>query len=158
MTNEKGRLYFLYSGSGLTHVFPGAAALAAADLDGLGIVGQRIAAIREIGRMIAGQELHIDCTLDTGSFVEKICGVKGIGEWTARYIAMRALNDPNAFPHSDLILRRAAANEGETLSAKQLLARAEGWQPWRAYSVILLWRHYQATHRDAKTHRYSTKR
>ena len=60
---------------------------------------------------------------------------------------MRALNDPNAFPHSDLILLRAAAEPGSTLTPKQLLARAELWQPWRAYTVILLWRHYASTHK-----------
>ena len=76
-------------------------------------------------------------------FIEQICTVKGIGEWTAHYIAMRALNDPNAFPHSDLILRRAAAAKDETLTPKQLLTRSETWQPWRAYAVILLWRNYR---------------
>ncbi len=135
---------------GLSHVFPNPATLASADLDGLGIVVQRCQAIQAIASMIESGELRIDCSSDSENFRETICRVKGIGEWTAHYIAMRALNDPNAFPHSDLILRRAAAAEGETLSARQLLTRAEAWQPWRAYTVILLWRHYQATQRDVK--------
>ena len=113
-----------------------------ADLSGMGIVGQRIAAIQAVARMVAAGELRMDCGVDTETFVEKICSIKGIGEWTAQYIAMRALNDPNAFPHSDLILRRAATAPGETLTPKQLRERAEPWQPWRAYCVILLWRYY----------------
>lgn len=129
----------------LTHVFPEAGTLAAATLDNMGIVTQRIAAIRAVADRVASGALRIDCAIPTAEFVAGICEIKGIGEWTAHYIAMRALNDPNAFPHSDLILRRAAAAPDETLSAKQLLLRSEPWQPWRAYAVILLWRHYQMT-------------
>jgi AraC family transcriptional regulator of adaptative response / DNA-3-methyladenine glycosylase II len=52
------------------------------------------------------------------------------------------MGDPNAFPHSDLILRRALTDGSETMTPKQLLVEAEAWQPWRAYTVILLWQHY----------------
>jgi AraC family transcriptional regulator of adaptative response / DNA-3-methyladenine glycosylase II len=55
---------------------------------------------------------------------------------------MRALGDPDAFPHSDLILLRAAAERGEVLTPKKLLDRASAWRPWRAYAVMLLWRSY----------------
>lgn len=127
---------------GLEFTFPEPSVLKDADLSGLGIVGQRIDAIKSVAHMLEDEELRIDCAIDTETFVEKICSIKGIGEWTAQYIAMRALNDPNAFPHSDLILRRAAAEPDETLTARQLLLRAEPWQPWRAYAVILLWRFY----------------
>lgn len=135
---------------GLDYTFPDPAILKDADLSGMGIVGQRIDAIKSIADLLLTNELRIDCTIDTDSFVEKICSVKGIGEWTAQYIAMRALNDPNAFPHSDLILRRAATVPDETLTAKQLLDRAEPWQPWRAYTVILLWRHYGSLREESK--------
>ena len=127
---------------GLAYTFPEPEEIMGADLNGMGIVGQRIAAIQAVASMVAAKELRMDCGVDTEAFVEKICGIKGIGEWTAQYIAMRALNDPNAFPHSDLILRRAATEPGETLTPKQLHQRAEPWQPWRAYCVILLWRYY----------------
>ena len=126
-----------------THVFPDVGTIATASLQGLGIVTQRIAAIQSVARLVENGKLSIGCTSDTDQFMQKICELKGIGEWTAHYIAMRALNDPNAFPYSDLILRRAAAPAGETLSAKQLLVQSEPWQPWRAYVVILLWRYYQ---------------
>ncbi len=127
---------------GLTHTFPDAGKISSADLSDLGIVGQRIAAIQELAMLVADGELQIDCGIDTEQFIHTVCSVKGIGEWTAHYMAMRALNDPNAFPYSDLILRRAAHPEGETMTPKQLLARSEPWQPWRAYAVIFLWRHY----------------
>jgi len=128
--------------AGLSHVFPDAATLAQANLDGLGITGSRIAAIQALARAVADGDLVMDSTVATEDFVERACRIKGIGEWTAQYMAMRALSDPNAFPHGDLILRRAAASEGETLTPKQLLALAEPWQPWRAYAVLLLWRSY----------------
>jgi AraC family transcriptional regulator of adaptative response / DNA-3-methyladenine glycosylase II len=134
----------LDGGEHLRYIFPSPAILADADLSGLGIVTQRMAAIKSIAVLIHSGELQIDCSTDTDKFTSKICEVKGIGEWTAHYIAMRALNDPDAFPHSDLILRRAAAPAGETLTARQLLADSESWQPWRAYAVILLWRNYQS--------------
>ena len=127
----------------LSHAFPESAVIANADLDGMGVVQQRIAAIREVASQIESGGLIIDCMTSSSEFVKTICAVKGIGEWTAQYIAMRALNDPDAFPYSDLILRRAAADPGETLSPAKLRERSLAWQPWRAYAVILLWRYYK---------------
>ena len=124
-------------------------------MDGIGIVRQRIEAIQSVASLVASEQLIIDCTVDTEEFIEKICTIKGIGEWTALYIAMRALNDPNAFPYSDLILRRAVAKE--ELTPKQLLARSEAWQPWRAYAVILLWKNYGTYIRPKHTSKAKTK-
>lgn len=126
----------------LNYTFPEPARLAVADRDGMGIVGARIAAIRAVAGQIERGELDIGGGKDTATFVLAICQIKGIGEWTAQYIAMRALSDPNAFPHSDLILRRAAAEPGDTLTAAALRQRSESWQPWRAYCAILLWKNY----------------
>ncbi len=127
----------------LTRVFPTAATLAKAAMDGMGIVGQRINAVNAVAEKIMKNELVFDGVLETGEFVRQICEIKGIGEWTAHYIALRVLNDPDAFPHSDLILRRAAAKKEETLTPRMLLQQAERWRPWRAYAVILLWKHSQ---------------
>jgi len=125
---------------GLTHMFPDAKELQGAKMENIGIIGQRISAIQLIAHLVASGELVIDSTIDTEEFVDQICAIKGIGEWTAFYIAMRALNEPNAFPFSDLILRRALTKE--ELTPKQLLALSEPWQPWRAYAAILLWKNY----------------
>ena len=71
---------------------------------------------------------------------EQLTALRGIGDWTADYIAMRAFRHPDAFPAADLILRRVAANGGAPLTTKELVKKAEAWRPWRAYAVILLWR------------------
>jgi AraC family transcriptional regulator of adaptative response / DNA-3-methyladenine glycosylase II len=136
--------------AGLTHVFPDAATLARANFDGLGITGSRINAIQGLALAVVAGDLAMDSTVATSEFVERACRIKGIGEWTAQYMAMRALSDPNAFPHGDLILRRAAAPDGETLTPKQMLTVASAWQPWRAYAVLLLWRHYGQQLADKK--------
>ncbi len=126
----------------LTHLFPEPAALAEATLDGLGITARRIAAIQSLARAVQAGELRFDGNMATAQFVTRIQQIPGIGPWTAQYIALRALNDADAFPHADLILLRAAALPGETLDPAALLALAERWRPWRAYAVLLLWRHH----------------
>ncbi len=66
--------------------------------------------------------------------------VVGIGEWTAQYIALRALRFPDAFPAGDLALQKAAAIAPEIrITEKQLLQRASAWSPWRSYAALLLW-------------------
>ena len=62
--------------------------------------------------------------------------IPGIGGWTAQYVAMRALGEPDAFPSGDLVLRRAAGS----CTARELDRKSEAWRPWRAYAVMLLWR------------------
>src|SRR5262249_56766684 len=69
-----------------------------------------------------------------------LAALPGLGEWTAQYVALRALGEPDAFPAGDLVLRRAAAGSGPSLSERALLARAEAWRPWRAYAALHLWR------------------
>ena len=74
--------------------------------------------------------------------VDRLVALPGIGPWTAQYIAMRALREPDAFPHGDLGLQRALEDDqGRRPSANQLLARAEPWRPWRAYAASHLWAH-----------------
>jgi AraC family transcriptional regulator, regulatory protein of adaptative response / DNA-3-methyladenine glycosylase II len=65
--------------------------------------------------------------------------VRGIGDWTAHYIALRALRFPDAFPAGDLGLQKAAAETSGRLTEKQLVARAAGWSPWRGYAALALW-------------------
>lgn len=69
--------------------------------------------------------------------IERLTAIKGIGPWTANYIAMRALGEPDAFPHTDLGLCKAAAAIG--ISPARLLSHAERWRPFRAYAAIALW-------------------
>ena len=139
-----GRPCVAPGGLPLTHVFPEPAVLADARLDGLGITARRIAAIQTLARTVQAGELRFDGSMATAEFVTRIQQIPGIGPWTAQYIALRALNDADAFPHADLILLRAAARPGEMLDPAALLALAERWRPWRAYAVLLLWRHHGA--------------
>lgn len=146
-----GRPCVAPAGLPLTHVFPEPAVLAEATLDGLGITARRIAAIQSLARAVQAGELRFDGSMATADFVARIQQIPGIGPWTAQYIALRALNDADAFPHADLILLRAAALPGETLDPAALLALAERWRPWRAYAVLLLWRHHANVTATART-------
>ena len=65
--------------------------------------------------------------------------IPGIGAWTANYVAMRALGEPDAFPASDLGIIKALKEKDTRPTAKQVTARAEAWHPWRAYAAIYLW-------------------
>jgi AraC family transcriptional regulator of adaptative response / DNA-3-methyladenine glycosylase II len=63
----------------------------------------------------------------------------GFGDWTAQYVSLRALGEPDAFLSGDLVLRRVAGVDGSPLTARLLEARAEAWRPWRGYAVLHLW-------------------
>ena len=77
--------------------------------------------------------------------IARLCALPGIGEWTAQYIAMRELREPDAFPPSDIGLLRAMADDnGRRPTARELLVRAERWRPWRAYAAQHLWASYVA--------------
>jgi AraC family transcriptional regulator, regulatory protein of adaptative response / DNA-3-methyladenine glycosylase II len=72
--------------------------------------------------------------------VSRLRSLPGIGEWTAQYIAMRELREPDAFPAADIGLLRAMADvRGRRPKPRELLARAECWRPWRAYAAHHLW-------------------
>jgi AraC family transcriptional regulator, regulatory protein of adaptative response / DNA-3-methyladenine glycosylase II len=126
---------------GLTHTFPSSATLAEADLDGIGLTGVRIRAIRGFAAAVAENRVRLDRTVSLGELVESIIRLPGLGPWTAHYIALR-IGEPDALPASDLGLRRALAN-GEASavlpSADELAARAESWRPWRAFAAVHLW-------------------
>ncbi len=72
--------------------------------------------------------------------VTRLRSIRGIGEWTAQYIALRALREMDAFPATDIgILRSVASIDGEKTTTANLLNRAESWRPWRAYAAQHLW-------------------
>ena len=125
---------------GLQHQFPGAEALAEADLTRIGLTRARADTVRTVAcALLDGRvDFHSERTLD--EFVSRWVALPGIGPWTAQYIAMRGLGHPDAFPTDDLVLRRASSEDGGTLGSKALAACADAWRPWRAYAVIHLWR------------------
>ncbi len=123
----------------LTRLMPTAATLAACstgDIATLGMPGARADAVLALARAVAGGALDLAPGGDPTQVVRALTALPGIGDWTAHYIAMRALRWPDAFPANDLVLRRAAGN----LSAAKLRDRAEAWRPWRAYAAMHLWR------------------
>jgi AraC family transcriptional regulator of adaptative response / DNA-3-methyladenine glycosylase II len=116
---------------GLTHVFPRPEHLAAADLSTLGVPNRRRESLRVFAEACASGAV----SAERADLDEALLALPGFGEWTVQYMLMRACSDPDAFPASDLWLRRTA---GEA-SVKALLARAEAWRPFRAYAAVYLW-------------------
>jgi AraC family transcriptional regulator of adaptative response / DNA-3-methyladenine glycosylase II len=124
----------------LTHVFPTAAALAGADLAVLGMPRSRAATLSGVAAAaLANPELFgAHCELDEA--IARLRCIRGVGEWTAQYIALRQLREPDAFPAADVGLMRALTDEaGQRPSARQMLERAQAWRPWRAYAAQHLW-------------------
>ena len=125
---------------GLEKMFPTPAALAQADLREVGVTAARAATISGVAQAVLDGRVGFQPGQSLDTFVDRWITLRGIGDWTAQYIAMRALSHPDAFPAADLILRREAGAEGAPLGTKALIARAEAWRPWRAYAVMHLWR------------------
>jgi AraC family transcriptional regulator of adaptative response / DNA-3-methyladenine glycosylase II len=121
---------------GLNRIFPTPAQLADADVERAGVMRSRAGTIRALARGVAGGAIPLDPGAPREDAIAMLTAVPGIGRWTAEYIAMRALGQPDAFPSGDLVLRRMAGGA----STRELDRRADAWRPWRAYAVMLLWR------------------
>ncbi len=126
--------------AGLTHVFPRPRALATADLTGLGMPRSRAATLSAVAAAVVADPHLLDATCDLDDAVRRLRAIRGVGEWTAQYIALRQLREPDAFPAADVALMRAmGTQEGRGYSASELLDRANAWRPWRAYAAQQLW-------------------
>jgi AraC family transcriptional regulator, regulatory protein of adaptative response / DNA-3-methyladenine glycosylase II len=124
----------------LTHVFPTPQALAKADLASLGMPRSRAATLSSVAAAALANPDLFGAHCDLEEAIGRLRAIPGIGEWTAQYIALRQLREPDAFPAADIGLMRALADaKGQRPSAQQLLARAESWRPWRAYAAQHLW-------------------
>jgi AraC family transcriptional regulator of adaptative response / DNA-3-methyladenine glycosylase II len=115
-------------------LFPTPASLAGADLRAIGLTGARAHAVRSLAEAVAAGRLLLEPSPDPSATVAQLTALPGIGPWTAEYVAMRALREPDAFPATDLGLRRALG-----VSSAELARRAERWRPWRGYAAMLLW-------------------
>ena len=123
----------------LTHFFPTPEAIAQADLQGLGLTQSRTATLQALARAVAEEGLVLERAADREQTIAQLHSIPGIGAWTAAYIAMRALGDPDAFPAADLGLRRAFEQQGIAADTRNVESRAEAWRPWRAYAAQHLW-------------------
>jgi AraC family transcriptional regulator of adaptative response / DNA-3-methyladenine glycosylase II len=127
---------------GLTHTFPPPSALVDADLSGIGLSAARARAIRGFAMAVDADAIRLDRSVDVDSFVDSMTAVPGLGPWTAQYLALR-LGEPDAFPETDLGLRRAVSGTRVAShcpdASLELAVLAEGWRPWRAHAAIHLW-------------------
>jgi AraC family transcriptional regulator of adaptative response / DNA-3-methyladenine glycosylase II len=124
----------------LTSTFPRADQLTAANLAVLGMPRARRLALETLA-CAALADPHLFDPLETvEKTVARLCALRGVGDWTAHYIALRAAREPDAFPSSDVGLLRSVANrDGARMSPAELCARAECWRPWRSYAAQHLW-------------------
>jgi AraC family transcriptional regulator of adaptative response / DNA-3-methyladenine glycosylase II len=124
----------------LTHVFPDPAALTDVDPASMGMPRSRGVALLAVAAAVVADPHIFSAGRSLEEAVAQLRALPGIGEWTAQYIAMRQLREPDAFPAADIGLMRAMADsEGMRPTASALLARAETWRPWRAYAAQHLW-------------------
>jgi AraC family transcriptional regulator of adaptative response / DNA-3-methyladenine glycosylase II len=121
---------------GITHLFPAAEVLADASLADVGLTKPRAQTIRALARAVCDGHIRFEGVVDSQEFLSRLCEIPGIGNWTAHYIAMRALDEPDAFPSADLGLLKAL----HLRNPRDLERRAEGWRPWRAYAAMYLWK------------------
>jgi AraC family transcriptional regulator of adaptative response / DNA-3-methyladenine glycosylase II len=125
---------------GLSHVFPSPKRLATADLSTLGMPGTRARALSALGKAVLAGPDMFSASQTPDVALEHLKTLPGIGDWTAQYILMRVLCEPDAFPVADVGLMRAMATKnGQRPTPAMLLERAEIWRPWRAYAALHLW-------------------
>ena len=126
---------------GLTHVFPSPETILALGdslqnrFGELGVTASRSKAIGELARAFVQSEINFDVCAQPENEIEKLTAIRGIGKWTAQYIAMRAMGWTDAFLETDAGVKKALPSH----TPKELLQLAEPWRPWRSYATINLW-------------------
>ena len=124
----------------LRHAFPTPRALAAADVASLGMPRARGLAVARLAARVADEPALLERAATLDASIAQLTALPGLGPWTAHYIAMRVLREPDAFPASDIGLLRALVDPaGRRPTARELEARAAAWRPWRAYAAQHLW-------------------
>lgn len=126
----------------LRRIFPTADRLRRARLNNIGLVSSRAETIRRVAAAADSGDLSFDVSQEPAEFCASLTSIKGVGAWTAQYVAMRVLKNPDALPSTDLGLLKAldaiGGDEGAS-TPTMLLRKAECWRPWRAYAALLLW-------------------
>ena len=126
---------------GLTHIFPLPENIIDLDtpiannLGPLGITSARAKTILGLSKAFVQKEINFDQSADPEIEIKKLLALPGIGNWTARYIAMRAMSWPDAFLETDAGIKKALAPRTE----KEMISMSEAWRPWRSYATINLW-------------------
>ncbi|MGK5679196.1 DNA-3-methyladenine glycosylase 2 family protein [Actinoplanes sp. URMC 104] len=120
--------------------FPSAAEVADLPDSAFGMPAARRRTIRALADAVADGKLDLDPGADRDETVARLVELPGVGLWTAGYVAMRAIGDPDVFLPTDLAARRGARALGLPATPKTLAAYAERWRPWRSYALVRLWR------------------
>jgi AraC family transcriptional regulator, regulatory protein of adaptative response / DNA-3-methyladenine glycosylase II len=123
----------------VTRAWPDAGALADGQGDGLGMPAARKRAVAALARAVSDGDVVLDPGADRGEAMRRLRSLPGIGPWTASYVAMRALSDPDAFLATDLGARRAVERLGHATDERTMRALSERWRPWRSYALQYLW-------------------
>ena len=141
------------AGEGLSHLFPAPTHLAMIDLAVLGMPKARAMSVTSLARALAADPTIFGRGASLEEAIAKLRALPGIGEWTAQYIAMRELREPDAFPAADVgLLRAMITADGRRPSPAELRSRAERWRPWRAYAALHLWAAGAAPASSGKVH------
>jgi len=106
--------------------------LADVDLSRAGVPARRARSIRELARAVNGGQIAFEGIVDCEAFLARFREIAGVDAWTAQYVSMRALGEPDAFPYEGLAL------QGADGSADALEQRSRSWRPWRAYAAMYL--------------------
>jgi AraC family transcriptional regulator of adaptative response / DNA-3-methyladenine glycosylase II len=133
----------------VTHAFPTPAALVEGGVHGVPLPAARQRALAALARALASGELAIDSSADRAEARRGLLGLPGVGAWTAGYVAMRAMRDPDAFMSGDLGVRRALRALGRDGAPAAASSLAERWRPYRSYAVQHLWASVERCEPDA---------
>jgi AraC family transcriptional regulator of adaptative response / DNA-3-methyladenine glycosylase II len=125
--------------AGLSRVFPSPDLRADADVASIGLPKARAAAIRAFAAAIAHGGLVLDGARGLEQAVARLETLPGVGSWTAQYVAMRALGEPDAFPAGDLALRKLLSRDGKPITTAQAERLSASFRPWRSYAAMALW-------------------
>jgi AraC family transcriptional regulator, regulatory protein of adaptative response / DNA-3-methyladenine glycosylase II len=129
----------LEGGGSITRVFPGPADLAQADLSGLGVPASRTRTLATVANAVLAGRIRLDGYAQPEQLSADLVALPGIGPWSAQYIAMRGFGEPDAFPETDLGIRKALDSLGYPRSAGGRKAAMERLSPWRGYAALYLW-------------------
>jgi len=119
--------------------FPHPEVVAASTLEGLGVPASRAATLIGLARAICDGRLDLSPGVDLDATRAALLALRGVGPWTADYVAMRGLGDPDAFLPSDLVVRQVLGDADGPVSVREAEERSQRWRPWRAYAVAHLW-------------------
>ncbi|WP_232364067.1 DNA-3-methyladenine glycosylase family protein [Desulforapulum autotrophicum] len=124
---------------GLDYFFPGPEELVKTSLEGIGITGVRQATITNIAQGLLDNVFSLNPNQPFETFQKDFSAIRGIGEWTVNYVAMRSLGMVDSFPAADLGIIKALEKNGKRPGRKEILKQAEKWRPYRAYAALCLW-------------------